>query len=144
MPTNSCSHSMGSVRLLSSSFLPVVTPDPSSYHPPTLWRRLLCHLLITIMIYLPSPAAPPNSCIILLRISQFDHFSAFPLKSGDIQWYPMHIRHNGASKTLLLLIDGVFPISDFIQCKLLCQRQQSGRTHPRSRPRPPRCHRTLP
>ena len=105
---------------------------------------MLCHLLITIMIYLPSPAAPPNSCIILLRISQFDHFSAFPLKSDDIQWYPMHMRHNGASKTLLLLIDGVFPISDFIHCKLLCQRQQSGRTHPRSHPRPPRCHRTSP
>ena len=95
------------------------------------------------MIYLPSPAAPHNSCIILLCISQFDHFSPFPLKSGDIQWYPMHIRHNGASKTLLLLIDGVFPISDFIQCKLHCRRQQSGRTHPRSRPRPPRCHRTF-
>ncbi len=92
---------MRSVQLLSSSFLPVVTPDPSSYHPPTLWCRLLCHLLITIMIYLPSPAAPPHSCIIILRISLFDHFSAFPLKSDDIQWYPMHIRHNGASKTLI-------------------------------------------
>ena len=31
----------------------------------------------------------------------------------------MHMKHNGASKTLLLLIDGVFPISDLLQCKLL-------------------------
>jgi hypothetical protein len=92
----------------------------------------------------PPLPSPPHSCIILLRISQFDHFSAFPLKSEDTQWYPMHMKHNGASKTLLLLIYGVFPISDLIQCKLLCQRQQSGRTHPRSHPRPPRCHRTFP
>ena len=90
-----------------------------------------------------SPPPPPHSCIILLRISQFDHFSTSPLKSDGSQLYPMHMKHNGASKTLLLLIDGVFPISDFIQCKLHCRRQQSGRTHPRSRPRPPRCHRTF-
>jgi hypothetical protein len=125
---------MGSVRLLSSSFAPAVTPDPSAYHPPTLWCRLLCHLLITIMIYLPSPAAPPNSCIILLHISQFDHFSAYPLKSDDSQLYPMHMKHNGASKTLILLIDGVYPISDLIHCKLLWRRQQSGRY---STPAPP-------
>jgi hypothetical protein len=53
------------------------------------------------------------------------------------------MKHNGASKTLIWLIDGVFPISDLLQCKLLRRRQQSGHTHPRSRPWPPRCHRTI-
>ena len=104
------------------------------------WK--ICWLLHWIIS--PPLPSPPHSCIILLRISQFDRFSAFPLKSDDTQWYPMHMKHNGASKTLRLLIDGVYPISDLIHCKLLWRRQQSGRTQPRSRPRPPRCHRTFP
>jgi hypothetical protein len=33
-----------------------ITPDSFYYHPPTLWRRLLCHLSITTMKYVPSPA----------------------------------------------------------------------------------------
>jgi hypothetical protein len=52
----------------------------------------------------------PHSCIKLQPISQFDCFSAFLLDSDYTQWYPMHMKHNGASKTLLLLIDGVFQI----------------------------------
>ena len=55
----------------------------------------------------PSLPSPPNSCIILLPISQFDRFSAFLLKSDDTQWYPMHMKHNRASRTLLRLIDGI-------------------------------------
>ena len=38
----------------------------------------------------------------------------------------MHMNHNGASKTLIRLIDGVNPISDLIHSKLLQWRQQSG------------------
>ncbi len=74
------------------------------------------------------------SCIILLRISQFDHFSTSPLKSDGSQLYPMHMNHNGASKTLIRLIDGVYPISDLLHSKLLRRRQQSGRY---SAPEPP-------
>jgi hypothetical protein len=48
--------------------------------------------------------------ITILPISQFDHFSAFQLDSVNAQWYPMHMKHNRASKTLIRLIDGVFPI----------------------------------
>jgi hypothetical protein len=39
----------------------------------------------------------------------------------------MHMKHNRASKTLILLIDGVFPISNLLQCKLLWRLTQSGR-----------------
>jgi hypothetical protein len=45
-------------------------------------------------------------------ISLFDHFSASPLGGDGSQLYSMHMKHNGATRTLLLLIDGVFPIFD--------------------------------
>ena len=86
------------------------------------------------MKYLPFPAIPPNSCIILPPILQFDHFSAFSLDSDDSRQYPMHMRLDGASKTLIRLIEGVFPIFDLIQCKNTCRRQQSDRY---SAPEPP-------
>ena len=85
------------------------------------------------MKYLPFPAIPPNSCIILPPILQFDHFSAFSLDSDDSRQYPMHMRLDGASKTLIRLIEGVFPIFDLIQSKNTC-RQQSDRY---SAPEPP-------
>jgi len=37
------------------------------------------------------------------------------------------MRLNGASKTLIQLIEGVFPIFDLIQCKNTCRQQQSDR-----------------
>ena len=55
-------------------------------------------------------------------------------RSRQSQWYPMHMRLNGASKTLIQLIDGVFPIFDLIQCKNMVPRQQSDRF---SAPEPP-------
>jgi len=45
----------------------------------------------------------------------------------------MHMRLNGASKTLIRLIEGVFPIFELTQCKNMC-RQQSDRY---SAPEPP-------
>ena len=85
--------------------------------------------------YLPIPPAIPNhSCIILPPILQFDHFSASPLVDADSQSYPMHMRLDGASNTLIRLIDGVLPIFDPIQCKNTCRRQQSDRY---SAPEPP-------
>jgi hypothetical protein len=60
-------------------------------------------------------------------ISLFDHFSASPLASAGSQLYPMHMKHNGATRTLLRLLDGVFPNSAYIQCILMRRRQQSGR-----------------
>ena len=39
----------------------------------------------------------------------------------------MHMKHNGATRTLLRLIDGVFPNLAYIQCKLLWRLTQSGR-----------------
>jgi hypothetical protein len=85
-PSPTSLHSMGSVRLLSSSFSPVVTPDPSSYHPPTLQRRLLCHLLITTLNYLPSPAITPS---FMHNITT--HFTVRPLLclSTQIRRFPM-------------------------------------------------------
>ena len=70
---------------------------------------------------------PFHSCIKLPPILQFDHFSASPLNSDDSRQYPMHMRLNGASKTLIQLIEGVFPIFDLIQCKNTVPRQQSDR-----------------
>jgi hypothetical protein len=46
----------------------------------------------------------------LVLISQFDHFSASLLGGDGSQLYPVHMKHNGATRTLLQLIDGVFPI----------------------------------
>jgi hypothetical protein len=48
----------------------------------------------------------------------------------------MHMKHNGASKTLLLLIDGVFPISDLYSVKYVAGNNKSaalspGATHDR-------------
>jgi hypothetical protein len=88
------------------------------------------------MKYLPFPATrlPTHSCVYWYHIWQFDHFSASPLKSNDSQWYPMHMKHNGASKTLIRLIDGVSPIFHLIQCKNTVPRQQSDRY---SAPEPP-------
>jgi hypothetical protein len=60
-------------------------------------------------------------------ISLFDHFSASPLGGDASQLYPMHMKHNGATRTLLRLIDGVFPNLAYIQCKLLWRLTQSGR-----------------
>ena len=70
------------------------------------------------MNYLPIPAIPSHLCIILPPILQFDHFSASLLDSDNFQRYLMHMKHNGASKTLIRLIDGVLPISHLIQCKV--------------------------
>jgi hypothetical protein len=58
------------------------------------------------------------------------------------------MKHDGASRTLIRLIDGVFPISDLIHCKLRKLRTNGGKAEllsprARSRPRPPRCHRTI-
>ena len=39
----------------------------------------------------------------------------------------MHMKHNGASKTLILLIDGVYPIFGLVQCIFMRRRQHSGR-----------------
>jgi hypothetical protein len=36
------------------------------------------------------------------------------------------MKHYGASKTLIRLIDGVYPISNLLHSKLLPRRQQSG------------------
>ena len=79
------------------------------------------------MKYLPFPAIPSHLCSILLPILQFDHFSASPLVDADSQSYPMHMRLNGASKTLIRLIEGVLPISHLIQCKNTVPWQQSDR-----------------
>jgi hypothetical protein len=68
-------------------------------------------------------------------ISLFDHFSASPLGGDNSQLYPMHMKHNGATRTLLRLIDGVFPNSACVQCKLL-RRTQSGRYSAKALPTP--------
>jgi hypothetical protein len=47
----------------------------------------------------------------------FDSLTASPLDSDNSQWYPMHMKHNGAYKTLIRLIDGVFLSYHLIQCK---------------------------
>ena len=67
---------------------------------------------------------PPNSCVYWYHIWQFDRFSASPLNSDDFRRYPMHMRLNGASKTLIRLIEAVLPISHLIQCKNTAPRQQ--------------------
>ena len=95
------------------------------------------------MNYLPIPAIPSHSCIILPPILQFDHFSASPLDSDDSRLYPMHMRLDGASKTLIRLIEGVLSISHLPHTV-----QKHGATtakqllSPLSHPRPPRCHQT--
>ena len=55
------------------------------------------------MKYIPFPAIPSHSCIKLPPILQFDHFSPSPLDSDNSQRYPMHMRLNGVSKTLIRL-----------------------------------------
>ena len=62
----------------------------------------------------PTTAYGTHSCIMLPPILQFHHFSASPLNSDDFRRYPMHMRLNGASKTLIRLIAGVLPISHLI------------------------------
>jgi hypothetical protein len=79
------------------------------------------------MIYTLSMPYPLIIAYKLGPISLFDHFSSFPLKSDGSQLYPMHMKHNGATRTLLRLIDGVFPNLAYIQCKLLWQLTQNGR-----------------
>jgi hypothetical protein len=49
-----------------------------------------------------------------------------PLGGDCSQLYPMHMKHNGATRTLLRLIDGVFPNSAYLQCKLLQRPTQNG------------------
>ena len=60
-------------------------------------------------------------------ISLFDHFSASPLGDDGSQLYPMHMKHNGATGTLLRLIDGVFPIFDLYTVYIDAAAKQSGR-----------------
>ena len=93
----------------------------------------------------PLPS-PPHSCIILLPISQFGRFSASLLKSDDSQLYPMHMKHNGTSITLLRLIDGVYPIFGLNTHKLLQRLTQSGRysaPKPPTTAAPPQSHRVM-
>jgi len=67
----------------------------------------------------------PQIHVYWYHILQFDRFSASPLNSDEFRPYPMHMRLNGASKTLIRLIEGVLPISHLIQGKNTCRRQQS-------------------
>jgi hypothetical protein len=88
---------------------------------------------------------PPHSChypLIHVYIgTTFGSLTAspplrsIPTISDDFRRYPMHMRLNGASKTLIQLIEGVLPISHLIQCKNTVPRQQNDRY---SAPEPPR------
>ena len=86
----------------------------------------VCCVICRLLQWNMSPSLPssPHSCIILLPISQFDRFSASPLKSDNSQWYPMHMKHNGTSRTHIRLIDGVFPI--FALWNLLAEKENNG------------------
>jgi hypothetical protein len=50
-----------------------------------------------------------------------------PLGGDCSQLYPMHMKHNGATRTLLRLINGVFRNSAYLQCKLLRRPMQNSR-----------------
>jgi len=73
----------------------------------------------------PHPDSHPLIHTIITTNSLFDCFSALSHNCDDSQWYPMHMKRNGSSKTLIRLFDGVHPISDHIYSKLCCRRQQS-------------------
>ena len=103
-------------------------------HPSIPPHQLVAICCVICRLFHELPPIPSHSCIILPQILQFDHFSASPLDSDDSRQYPMHMRLDGASKTLIRLIEGVFPIFDLIQCKNTCRRQQSDRY---SAPEPP-------
>jgi len=96
------------------------------------------------MKYLPFPATTLHSHVYWYHIWQFDRFSASSLDFDDFRQYPMHMRLNGASKTLIRLIEGVLPISHSYSAKTRCHDSKATATQPPSCPRPPRRHKTSP
>jgi hypothetical protein len=56
----------------------------------------------------------------------------------------MHMKLNGASKTLIRLIEGVLPISHLYNAKSQCHDSKATATQPLSRPRPQRSRQTSP
>jgi len=90
---------------------------------------------------------PPHSCHTLSFVHYITtNFTVQPvlclsarcsLTQIPKEWYPMHMRLDGASKTPIRLIDGVFLSYHLIQCKNKCQRQQSNHYSAWSYPRPP-------
>jgi hypothetical protein len=80
-------------------------------------RRYLDHSKRNVDYFMKYTLSMPYPLIIAYKlgpISLFDHFSASPLGGDGSQLHPMHMKHNGATRTLLRLIDGVFPIFDLI------------------------------
>ena len=76
------------------------------------------------MKHLPFPATTPS-----FKCKLVPHLAVWPLLrlSAQFRRYPMHMRLNGASKTLIWLIEGVLSLSHLIQCKDTVPRQQSDR-----------------
>jgi hypothetical protein len=92
----------------------------------------------------PPLPSPPHSCIILLRISQFDRFSTFLLKSDNTQWYPMHMKHNRAPKHSSGWLMGYIQYPTLYTVNCCGGDNKAAATQPQSCPRQPCCHRTFP
>ena len=94
--------------------IPILAIPLRRIHPTIIPRQLVAVCCVICRLFHEVPPISCHtlhSCIILPPILQSDHFSAFSLVHADSQSYPMHMRLNGASKTLIRLIEGVFPNS---------------------------------
>ena len=101
-------HSMGAVRLLSSSFSPFHRAESILLSPPIIQ---LPFVVLFVDYFMKYTLSMPYPQIHLYIGTTFGSSTASTLNSDNFRRYPMHMRLNGASKTLIRLIEGVFPNS---------------------------------
>ena len=136
-------HSMGSVRLLPSSFLPFHHAESILVSSLSISSRLLCHLTIISEIIL-FPAIPLIRAVYYYRF--YSSTTSPPLRMAwlipdDIRsiWGSMEpLKHSSG------WLKGNFYYPTSYSAKTRCHDSKATATQPPSRPRPPRRHQTSP